>query len=84
MRAVAERLVLRRTAAADGHVVALFVLMTVSQGQHYAAAQPDRAAAVFHRILDQTDRERRMLLDCPAGSLILGKQPSGRAIVDLA
>jgi hypothetical protein len=58
MRAVAERLVLRGTAAADGHVVALFVLMTVSRGQHHAATQPNRAAAVFHRIFDQCDPER--------------------------
>ena len=84
MSAVAERLVLRRTAPADGHVVALFVLMTVCRGQHHAAAQPDRAAAVFHRILDQSDRERRMLLDCLTGSLVEGKQAAGRAIVDLA
>jgi len=34
MRAVAERLVLRRTAAVDGHVAALFVLMTVIRGHH--------------------------------------------------
>jgi hypothetical protein len=84
MRAVAERLVLRRSAAANGHVVASFILMTIRRGQRHAAAQPDRAAAVFHRILDQSDRERRIRFDGLARNLVEGKQPPGRAFVDLA
>jgi hypothetical protein len=84
MRAVAERLVLRRSAAANGHVVASFILMTIRRGQRHAAAQPDRAAAVLRRILDQSDRERRIRFDGLARSLVEGKQPPGRAIVDLA
>ena len=84
MAAVAERFVLRRPAAANGHVVADLVLLTVRRSQHNAAAQPDRPAAVFHRILDQPDSQWRMLVDGPPGSLVEGKQAAGRAIVDLA
>lgn len=58
--------------------------MTVRRNQRHAAAQPDRPATAFHRILDQTDRQRRMRLNGLAGNLVEGNEAPGRAIVDLA
>jgi hypothetical protein len=55
MSAVAKWFVFGRPAAADCHVVALFVLMTVRRDQIDTTAQPDWPATVFHWIFNYRD-----------------------------
>src|SRR4029077_10752434 len=54
MAAIAERLVLRCTTPANGHTIADFVMITVCRSERDAASQPNRPAAIFHWVFNQT------------------------------
>src|SRR5580704_16786021 len=82
--AIAERLVLRCAAPANGHSVADFVVVAVSRGECDAAAQPNRPAAIFHGIFDQADRDRQFLLYRFAGGLVEGDEATRRTMMHLA
>ena len=55
MAAIAERLVLRCATSTNGHTVADFVVITVCRSERDAPSQPNRPAAIFHWVFNQTD-----------------------------
>jgi len=81
--AVAKRLVLRLTAPAQRHPIAPLVCKTVGGDQSDPATQPNRSAAVFYRILDQSDRNRLLAFKRRSARLVPSHKAPGRTIVDL-
>src|SRR5271165_991511 len=81
--AVAERLVLRGAAAAQGHAVAHFVRVSVRARDRNSAAQPYRPRTGVGGIFDETDRRLILRLDRLTGLVIPGHEPSGRTIAGL-
>src|ERR1700686_5712855 len=84
MRAVAERLVLRRAATAERHAVAHLIAESVGARHGNASAHPQRPGAVLDRILDQTDGGLIMRLDRLSARVVPRDQPARRAVAGLA
>src|SRR5208282_1885933 len=81
--AVAERLVPGLAAAAERDAVAQLVGKAVPGDHGDSAAQPERAAALLRRVLDQADRDRQFRLQGLPRRLVPSHQAAGRAVCHL-
>lgn len=84
VRTVAERLVLRRAAAAQSHAVAYLVFEAIGANQLHSATQPYRPRAAPGRVFDQCNRWLMLRLDRLVGRVVPCHQPPRRAIAGLA
>ena len=84
VRAVAKGLVGRLTAAAHGHPIARFVCKAVSRHQCDFAAQPNWSAAIFFRILYETDGRRQLMLHGSFRRPVPGDETARGTITNLA
>src|SRR5258708_23745973 len=83
MSSVAGWLVPRRTGTAQSDPVARFVGEAIAGDDRDSSAKPDRAAALFLRILDQADRDRELVFQRVASGIVPGHQAAGGAMLFL-
>jgi len=76
VRAVAKRLVLRRTTTAECYAIAQLVLLTLVVLQSHASAYPNRPATLLGRILDERNGWCELRFDDRTGVAIADDQPS--------
>ena len=80
MRAVAEGLVVRCTAATQGHPIPDLIGFAIGGNHRDAPSHPDRAADFLVRVLDQPERWFEFWLDGFTRLFVPHHQPAGRTM----
>ena len=84
MSAVAKRLIAGLSAAAQRYPVANLIFKAILRDHGNSAAQPDRSAALLHRVFDKAYRNRQLWLDRLFRLLVPGNEAPGWTISHLS